>query len=71
MKNEKSLLESIKSYGNWCAMKREALNTWVDYKGNDLEENKRLKSIFDMHEEISLEHYEAIAERLNAVKGLL
>ena len=71
MKNEKSLLESIKSYGNWCAMKREVMIEWIDYKGNDLEENKRLKSIFVMHEEIALEHYEVIAERLNAVKGLL
>ena len=54
MTNEKTLLEAIKTYGNWCAMRREALNKWVEYTGADLAENKRLHSDFDFMTEKTL-----------------
>ena len=69
MTNEKTLLEAIKTYGNWCAMRREALTEWVEYTGEDLTENNRLKESFDFMTEISEEHFARLALRLNAVEG--
>ena len=70
MTNETTLLEAIKSYGNWCAMRREALTEWVEYTGKDLTETKRLQAHFDFMTQISEEHFARLAERLNAVEGV-
>lgn len=70
MTNEKTLLEAIETYGNWCAMRREALNEWVAYDGNDFDKNQRLKAIFDLTTKTSAEHFEKIAVRLNAIEGV-
>ena len=67
MTNETTLLEAIKSYGNWCAIRREALTKWVEYNGSDLTEINHLQAHFDFMTQISEDHFSKLAERLNKV----